>query len=56
MNAPVNEIEREIEAGRARLDGVLNQLQDRLHPVAFVEDLLGTARRNGSGGDCTTCL
>jgi hypothetical protein len=26
MNATVNEIEREIEAGRARLDGVLNQL------------------------------
>lgn len=51
MNATVNEIEREIEAGRARLDGVLNQLQDRLHPVAFVEDVLGTARRSGTGGD-----
>jgi len=51
MNATVNEIEREIEAGRARLDGVLNQLQDRLHPVAFVEDVLGTARRSGASGD-----
>jgi hypothetical protein len=26
MNATVNEIEQEIEAGRPRLDGVLNQL------------------------------
>ncbi|GJE53199.1 hypothetical protein GOFOIKOB_6275 [Methylobacterium tardum] len=51
MNATVNKIEREIEAGRARLDGVLNQLQDRLHPGAFVEDVLGTARRSGAGGD-----
>lgn len=51
MNATVNEIEREIEAGRARLDGVLNQLQDRLNPIAFVEDVLGTARRSGAGGD-----
>ena len=51
MNATVNEIEREIEAGRARLDGVLNQLQDRLHPVAFIEDVLGTARRSGAAGD-----
>ncbi|KNY20101.1 DUF3618 domain-containing protein [Methylobacterium sp. ARG-1] len=51
MNATVNDIEREIEAGRARLDGVLNQIQDRLHPVAFVEDVLGTARRSGAGGD-----
>ena len=51
MNATVNEIEREIEAGRARLDGVLNQIQDRLHPVAFVEDVLGTARRSSAGGD-----
>ncbi len=51
MNATVNEIEREIEAGRARLDGVLNQLQDRLHPVAFIEDVLGTVRRSGATGD-----
>lgn len=51
MNATVNEIEREIEAGRARLDGVLNQLQDRLQPVAFVEDVLGTARRSSAGGN-----
>ena len=51
MNATVNEIEREIEAGRARLDGVLDQIQDRLHPVAFVEDVLGTARRSGAGSD-----
>ncbi len=54
MNATVNEIEREIEAGRARLDGVLNQLQDRLHPVAFVEDVrsataAGAARRSWHG-------
>ena len=47
MNTTVNEIEREIEAGRARLDGVLSQLQDRLHPIAFVEDVLGTASRSG---------
>ena len=51
MNATVNEIELEIEAGRARLDGVLNQLQDLLHPIAFVEDVLGTAKRSGAGGD-----
>ncbi|MCJ2054079.1 DUF3618 domain-containing protein [Methylobacterium sp. J-070] len=51
MNATVNEIEREIEAGRARLEGVLNQLQDRLHPVAFVEDMLGAARSRGAGSD-----
>lgn len=51
MNATANEIEQEIEAGRARLDGVLNQIQDRLHPVAFIEDVLGTARRSGAGGD-----
>ncbi|WP_409567432.1 hypothetical protein [Methylobacterium sp. J-092] len=30
---------------------MLNQLQDRLHPVAFVEDVLGAARRNSAGGD-----
>jgi hypothetical protein len=51
MNATVHEIEREIEAGRARLDGMLNQIQDRLHPAAFIEDVLGTARRSGAGGD-----
>ena len=51
MDATVNEIELEIEAGRARLEGVLNQFADRLHPVAFVEDVIRAAKRSSAGGD-----
>lgn len=49
MTQSPQDIERDIEASRARLDGALDKLQGRMHPAGIVEDLLATARRNESG-------
>lgn len=49
MTADARELERDIEASRARLDGTLDRLQAQLHPSAIVEEVVGTARRSEAG-------
>lgn len=42
----MNELEREIEASRARLDQTIDRIQDRLSVPSLVDEMLGTARRS----------
>lgn len=49
MTAGARDLERDVEASRARLDGTLDRLQARLNPSAIVEEVVGTARRSEAG-------
>ena len=51
MTAHTDELEREIEASRSRLDAALGNLQDRLHPASVADELIGIGRRSGVGGE-----
>ena len=42
MSKSVDELERDVEASRGRLDGTLAELQSRLNPSSLAEDLTGT--------------
>lgn len=42
----MNELEREIEESRARLDQTIDRIQDRLSVPNLVDEMLGTARRS----------
>ncbi len=44
-----NDLERDIAASRARLEGMLGKLGERLTGSGIVEDMLGTARRSEVG-------
>lgn len=46
-----DKLEREIEAGRSRLDATLSKLQDRLHPAAVADELIGVGRRSGASSN-----
>lgn len=49
MTAGARDLERDVEASRARLDGTLDRLQAQLNPSAIVEEVVGTARRSEAG-------
>ncbi|MCJ2040400.1 DUF3618 domain-containing protein [Methylobacterium sp. J-059] len=49
MTSAADELEREIEASRGRLDGTLDSLMQRLTPSGIVEDMLGSIRRDATG-------
>lgn len=42
MSRSVDELERDVEASRGRLDGTLAELQSRLNPTNLAEELTGT--------------
>ena len=46
MTQSVNELEREIEESRARLDLTIDRIQDKLSVSGIVDDMLGSMRRN----------
>lgn len=41
----MNELEREIEESRARLDRTIDRIQDKLSVPSLVDEVLGSARR-----------
>ncbi len=45
MSASLTDLEKDIEASRARLDERIDQIQDRLTTSGLVEEMLGSARR-----------
>lgn len=49
MTQDINDLERDIEQARARLDVTINRLQDRLSMSGIVDDVLGTMRVNQFG-------
>ena len=49
MTSDADTLEREIEAGRGRLDRTLDKLTQRLTPAGIAEDLLGSVRRDATG-------
>lgn len=49
MTAVARDLERDVEASRARLDGTLDRLQARLNPSSIVEEFVGTTRRSEAG-------
>jgi hypothetical protein len=49
MTSDVDELEREIEASRSRLDQTLDRLTQRLTPTGIIEDVLGIVRRDATG-------
>lgn len=42
MSKSIDELERDVEASRGRLDGMLAELQSRLNPSSLAEELIGT--------------
>ena len=46
MSASLNDLEKDIEASRARLDQTIDRIQDRLSVSSIVDEMLGTARRS----------
>jgi hypothetical protein len=44
MTQDLQEIEREIEQSRAKLDNTIDQLQDKMSVSGVVDDMLGSAR------------
>lgn len=49
MTQDINDLERDIEETRARLDLTIDRLQDRLSVSGIVDDMLGTVRANQYG-------
>jgi len=49
MTQDMNELERDIEASRARLDLTIDRLQDKLSVSGIVDDVLGSTRKNTYG-------
>ena len=45
MTESLNELEKDIEASRARLDQTIDQIQERLSVSSIVDEMLGNARR-----------
>ncbi|AWN39290.1 DUF3618 domain-containing protein [Methylobacterium durans] len=46
----MNELEREIEESRARLDTTIDRIQNRLSPSSLVDEMLGSARKTPLNG------
>lgn len=49
MTEPVKELQREIEQGRARLDHVIDRIQDRLSVSGIVDEVMGSLRSSDLG-------
>ena len=49
MTQDINELERDIEESRARLDLTIDRLQDKLSVSGIVDDMLGSMRANRYG-------
>lgn len=50
MAGSLNELEKDIEASRARLDQTIDRIQDRLNVSSIVDEMLGNARRTPLSG------
>jgi hypothetical protein len=56
MTQDMNQLERDIEESRARLDHTITRLQDKLSVSGVVDDLLGSMRANRYGDTFDTAL
>lgn len=45
MSGSLNDLEKDIEASRARLDQTIDQIQERLTVSSIVDEMLGNARQ-----------
>lgn len=50
MSESLNELEKDIEASRARLDQTIDRIQNRLSVSSIVDEMLGSARRTPLSG------
>ncbi|WP_019903036.1 DUF3618 domain-containing protein [Methylobacterium sp. 77] len=50
MSESLNDLEKDIEASRARLDQTIDRIQDRLSVTSIVDDMLGNVRRTPLSG------
>lgn len=50
MTESLNDLEKDIEASRARLDQTIDQIQERLSVSSIVDEMLGNARRTPLSG------
>ena len=50
MVGSVSELEKDIEASRARLDQTIDRIQDRLTTGSLIDEVLGSARRTPLNG------
>jgi len=50
MTESLNELDKDIEASRARLDQTIDQIQERLSVSSIVDEMLGNARRTPLSG------
>ncbi|KQP74991.1 MULTISPECIES: DUF3618 domain-containing protein [unclassified Methylobacterium] len=50
MTESLNDLEKDIEASRARLDQTIDQIQDRLSVSSIVDEMLGNARQTPLSG------
>jgi len=50
MTQSIQDLERDIEESRARLDLTIDRIQDRMSMSGIVDDMMGTARRSGYSG------
>ncbi|WP_375407935.1 DUF3618 domain-containing protein [uncultured Methylobacterium sp.] len=46
MTGSLNELEKDIEASRARLDQTIDRIQDRLSVPSIVDEMLGNVRKS----------
>ena len=46
MTGSLNELEKDIEASRARLDQTIDRIQDRLSASSIVDEMLGNVRKS----------
>lgn len=50
MSGSLNELEKDIEASRARLDDTIDRIQGRLSVSSIVDEMLGNARKTPLSG------
>ncbi len=50
MSESLNDLEKDIEASRARLDQTIDQIQERLTVSSIVDEMLGNARQTPLSG------
>lgn len=56
MAQSINDLERDIEESRARLDLTIDRIQDKLSVSGIVDDVLGQVRRNRYASTYDTAL
>lgn len=50
MSGSLNDLEKDIEASRARLDQTIDRIQDRLSVTSIVDEMLGNVRKTPLSG------